>query len=149
MKIQKITHNKKDYLELLLIGDEQESMIDRDLETGDLFLLKDEGEARGVCVATRKGDSLYELCNIAVLPSHQRKGYGKAMIEFLFHYYSDCRTLQLGTGDSPATLDFYHALGFREFGREKDHFLKYYDHPIYEGGTQLVDMVCLRRDRSL
>ena len=37
MKIQKITHNKKDYLELLLIGDEQESMIDRYLETGDLF----------------------------------------------------------------------------------------------------------------
>ena len=85
MKIQKITHNKKDYLELLLIGDEQESMIDRYLETGDLFLLKDEGEARGVCVATRKGDSLYELCNIAVLPSKRIwEGNDRISLSLLF-----------------------------------------------------------------
>ena len=39
MSIQKITANKKDYLDLLLLADEQEDMIDHYLERGDLFVL--------------------------------------------------------------------------------------------------------------
>ena len=35
--IIKISRNKKQYLDLLLLGDEQETMIDRYLERGDLF----------------------------------------------------------------------------------------------------------------
>ena len=43
MEILKITSGKKKYLELLLLGDEQESMIDRYLERGDMFVLDDCG----------------------------------------------------------------------------------------------------------
>ena len=39
MEIRKITSCKKDYLPLLLLGDEQESMIDRYLERGTLYAL--------------------------------------------------------------------------------------------------------------
>ena len=46
MTIQKITGDKKRYLPLLLLGDEQESMIDRYLERGTMFVLFD-GGARG------------------------------------------------------------------------------------------------------
>ena len=42
MEICRIQHHKKDYLELLLLGDEQESMIDRYLERGDMYVLYDE-----------------------------------------------------------------------------------------------------------
>lgn len=148
MEIKSIKDNKKDYLDLLLIGDEQEAMIDRYLERGDLFLLEENGTAKALCVVTREGEFLYELCNIAVLPECRRKGYGRCLIEFIFRHYPNCQTLQLGTGDSPATLDFYRALGFQEYAREKKHFLIHYDHPIYEGGKQLTDMVRLHRERE-
>jgi hypothetical protein len=49
MKIEKITHNKKKYLDLLLLADEQEDMIDTYLEPGDLFALFDE-DVRALCV---------------------------------------------------------------------------------------------------
>ena len=38
-EICKIETNKKKYLDLLLLADEQESMIDRYLERGDMFVM--------------------------------------------------------------------------------------------------------------
>ena len=42
MKIQKVTSDKKEYLDLLLLADEQEDMIDRYLERGEMFILTDD-----------------------------------------------------------------------------------------------------------
>lgn len=41
MEIRRVQHHKKDYLKLLLLADEQESMIDRYLERGDMYALYD------------------------------------------------------------------------------------------------------------
>lgn len=49
--IIQIETNKKQYLDLLLLADEQESMIDRYLERGEMFVLEDNG-AKAVCVAS-------------------------------------------------------------------------------------------------
>ena len=51
--IVKISRNKKQYLDLLLLGDEQEIMIDRYLERGDLFVLEDNG-IKAVCVVNKR-----------------------------------------------------------------------------------------------
>ena len=51
------------------------------------------------------------------------------------------RRLLAGTGDSSLTVPFYESCGFRECGRVKDFFLENYDHPIFEAGRQLTDMV--------
>ena len=59
--IVKISRNKKQYLDLLLLGDEQEIMIDRYLERGDLFVLEDNG-IKAVCVVT-----LLHFIKVAVL----------------------------------------------------------------------------------
>lgn len=61
MEIRKIDYNKKEYLELLLLADEQESMVDRYLERGDLYVLYDEGVVKAVCVVTEEGEDLLEL----------------------------------------------------------------------------------------
>lgn len=37
MEIKKVISDKKEFLELLLLADEQESMVDRYLERGDMF----------------------------------------------------------------------------------------------------------------
>ena len=144
MKIRNVTHNKKAYMDLLLLADEQEDMIDRYLERGDMFVLED-GGVLAECVVTREGDGVYELKNIAVAPDCQRRGYGKQLIEFAFSYYGDCERMLVGTGDVPSSLGFYHSCGFTESHRVKNFFTDHYDHPMFEDGKQLVDMVYLKR----
>ena len=43
MKIRKVENDKKRYLDLLLLADEQENMIDRYLERGTMYVLEDDG----------------------------------------------------------------------------------------------------------
>mgnify|MGYP003324473511 CR=1 FL=1 len=41
---------------------------------------------------------------------------------------------------------FYKKCGFREHHRVKNFFTDNYDHPIFECGAQLVDMIYLRKE---
>lgn len=147
MKIIKTDRDKKRYLELLLLGDEQESMIDRYLEKGDMYVLQEEGKAAGVCVVTAESEEILELKNIAVAPEYQHQGWGKRMIDFLEQtYVGSFRILQAGTGDVPATVLFYEACGFHRAHVIPDFFIRNYDHPIFECGKQLKDMVYFQKE---
>lgn len=134
-------------MDLLLLADEQEDMILRYLDRGDMFILLD-GGVKGECVVTREAEGIYELKNIAVEPKEQRKGYGKMLAEFAFRQYPDCKTMLVGTGDVPSSLGFYHACGFIESHRVKNFFIDNYDHIMIEDGIQLRDMVYLKRSRE-
>lgn len=143
---KEIIDNKKKYLSLLLLADEQESMIDTYLERGRLYVLED-GGVRAVCVVTDEGDGVLEIKNLAVSPPWQRCGYGRAFVEYIRRRYRGAfHTLQVGTGNSPLTIPFYEACGFVKSHRVRNFFIDHYDHPIYEGGVRLVDMIYLRRD---
>ena len=148
MYIVQITEKKKQYLDLLLLADEQEEMIDRYLERGDMFVLQDEHKkAIAVAVVTVEGDNVVELKNLAVLKEEQGKGYGKRMIEYVCKFYSEkYRMLFDGTGDVDVTVGFYKHCGFTYSHRVKNFFIENYDHPIYEDGVQLKDMVYLSRN---
>lgn len=144
MKIEQVLDNKKQYIELLLLADEQENMIDKYLEKGDMFALFDD-DLKSICVVSNEGNRTFEIKNIATKPKYQREGYGKKLIEYVKEYYSDrCDTLLVGTGDSDLTIPFYKSCGFVESHRLKNFFTDNYDHPMYEGGKQLVDMVYLK-----
>lgn len=146
MEIRQINEGKKRWLSLLLLGDEQEDMVDRYLERGEMFLLTD-GEAQAVGVVTQEENGTFELKNLAVASPWQRKGYGFAMVKFLLERYRFLgRSLLVGTGESPLTLPFYEKCGFCISHRVPDFFLRNYDHPIYEAGRQLTDLVYLRRE---
>lgn len=148
MEIRKITENKKEYLPLLLLGDEQEDMIDRYLTRGELYLLTDNG-AKAVCVVTDEGGGVLELKNIAVQPNAQRQGYGRQLLSFIEKNYCESfSVLQAGTGDSPLTTRFYEACGFTRSHEIPHFFTDHYDHPIFEGGNQLVDMVYFQKKLS-
>lgn len=146
MNIKKITNNRKQFLELLLIADEQESMIDAYIDDGDMFILE-EGNVVAESIVVRLSEGIYEIKNIAVLPLYQRKGYGKTIIEYIFNYYKDLDTLYVGTGDSPNTIGFYEKCGFIKSHIKKNFFLDNYDHQIFEGNIQLVDMIYLKRNK--
>lgn len=146
MNITKLTHNKKQYIELLLLADEQESMIDRYLERGEMFVLDDDG-VKAVCVVTDEGKGVCELKNIAVAPGSQRQGYGKKLINYLFTYYSGkYNRMIVGTGDVPSATGFYKSCGFEYSHRIENFFTDNYDHQMIEDGVLLKDMVYLKRE---
>ena len=119
--------------------------IDRYLERGTMYVLEEEG-VKAECVVTDEGNGVLELKNIAVQPDFQGRGYGKALLDFLVDTYAGAfAVLQVGTGESPATLSFYESCGFCRHHRIKNFFTDFYDHPILECGVQLVDMIYLQR----
>ena len=146
MEIREITENKKEYLSLLLAADEQEDMIDRYLDEGRMFVLDDDG-VKCECVITDEGDGVLEIKNIATDPEYRGKGYAKALIDFIIREFRDrYSVLQVGTGDSPLTIPFYEKCGFVRSHTVPHFFKDNYDHPIYECGVLLDDMVYLRRN---
>ena len=146
MEFRQIKQNKKQFLDLLLLADEQEDMIDRYLEAGEMFVALDP-EVVGQCVVCDLGDGVWELKSLSVYPQAQGKGYGKALVEFVLERYRGRgHTLLVGTGDSPLTVPFYEKCGFTEHHRVKNFFTDHYDHPIIEAGVRLVDMVYFSRE---
>lgn len=145
MEIREIKDNKKKYLSLLLLADEQEDMIDKYIEKGTMYVLDDDG-VKCECVITDEGNDILEIKNIATEPDCQGKGYGKQLIDFIASKYKEQYSiLQVGTGDSPLTIPFYEKCGFVRTHSVKNFFTDNYDHPIYEGGVQLVDMIYLQK----
>lgn len=145
MKILKVENDKKRYIDLLLLADEEEKMIDRYLERGDMYILDDNG-IKAECVVTNEGNGVLEIKNIAVFPQYQGQNYGKKLIEFIIEKYSkDYLVIQVGTGDSLTTIPFYEKCGFKKSHIIKDFFIKNYDKPIIENGVQLIDMVYLKK----
>ena len=146
MKIEQINENKKRFLDLLLLADEQEDMIDKYLSNGDLFALYDDG-LKSVCVVAPVNETTCELKNIATYEEYQGKGYGRALIKFVFNFYKNSyKTMLLWTGDVPWILSFYESCGFEKSHRIKNFFTDNYDHPMFDGDIQLVDMVYLKKD---
>lgn len=148
-EIKKVDENRKKYIDLLLLADEQESMIDKYIDKGDMFVLNVNAFAVAECIVVNNGKGEYEIKNIAVVPEKQGKGYGKKLVEFVFSYYNDCEIMYVGTGDSDLTIPFYESCGFEESHRVKNFFTDNYDKPIFESGKQLIDMVYLMRKKEL
>ncbi len=146
MEIVKINDSDKTkYMELLLIADEQVSMIEKYLYRGEMFALCDD-DVKAICIVTQEQSGVYEIKNIVTVPEYQRKGYGQQLISFIADYYKESHNeLYVGTGDSPMILQFYEKCGFEKSHIIKNFFIDNYDHPMYENGQQLVDMIYLKR----
>lgn len=72
-------------MDLLLIADEQISMIEKYLYRGDMFALYDD-DIRALCVITQEQPGIFELKNIVTVPKYRRKGYGQKLIAFIVDY---------------------------------------------------------------
>lgn len=146
MEVRIIENNKKEFLELLLLADEQESMIDKYLYMGEMFALYD-GDLKSVCVVTKEDSNEYELKNLATYEKYQGRGYGDSLVKYIFEYYKGkCKTMIVGTGNSGLTIPFYQHCGFKISHEVKDFFIDNYDKTIFENGVQLVNMFYLRKN---
>ncbi|MCL2695484.1 MAG: GNAT family N-acetyltransferase [Clostridiales bacterium] len=146
MEIKIIKEDKKQFLDLLLLADEQESMIDKYLARGDLFALYDNG-LKSVCVVTGESAGVCELKNIATYEKWHGLGYASRLIQYISAYCKDkYKTMLVGTGEIPWILRFYEKNGFALSHRIPNFFTDNYDRPLFENGVQLVDMVYLKKE---
>lgn len=146
IQFQKIEQQKKRYLFLLLLADEQESMIDRYLEQGTMYVMRKAETVIGVCVVLPISETELEVKNLAIAEEQQGNGYGRRFLEWIAkQYQGTAEWLILGTGDSPKTIPFYEKCGFVQYQRIPHFFSQNYDHPIWEDGVLLDDMVYLRK----
>jgi len=144
--IDEISKNKEKFMDLLLLGDEQEDMIKKYLDRGALFALYD-GDLKTTAVVTKEDENTYEIKNIATYAQYQGNGYGKTMIKYIIEKYKDkCKILLVGTGENDNILSFYKNCGFSYSHTVKDFFVNNYDHEIFEDGKQLIDMIYLKME---
>ena len=145
MNVAIINDNKKAFLDLLLLADEQEDMIDKYLDRGTLFALYDD-DLKSICVVTSEGNNTFEIQSLATYPQFQRKGYARYLINHVCDYYRDKgTTMILGTGDTPVIIRFYENSGFVISHRLENYFIEHYNEPIFEHGVQLQDKVYMKR----
>ena len=146
MEIREIRENKTAFMDLLLIGDEDESMINRYIEQSTLFVVYDSGSPASLCAVMKIDSDTIEIKNLATYSKYQNKGYASALLDFVYDKYkNECKSLILGTGENEKTLRFYKKRGFVEFDRVKNFFIDNYSHAIFEDGKQLTDMIYLKK----
>ena len=80
MEIVRVDNDRKRYIDLLILADEEEQMIDKYLSRGDMYVAIDEGKAIAVIVVTDEGKGTLEIKNLAVAPDRQGQGIGREMV---------------------------------------------------------------------
>lgn len=143
-KIETGVLNKQDYVDLLLLADPSEEMIARYLSDGEMSVLSVDEQVICAAVVTKVSDTACELKNLAVAAGEQRKGYGRAMVRFLFEHYGARFDVML-VGTTPAGMGFYRKLGFA-YSHTVQGFFFSYPKPVYEDGERCVDMLYLKKD---
>ena len=145
--IKEITQEKKQVLELLLLADPSQEMVERYLEKGILLVYEERGEKIGEIVLYPVAPGEWEIKNIAVAPKAQKRGIGRLLLQAAQSRCLPGDRLIVGTADiSRGAVRFYESCGFRRHHLVKNFFTDNYDHPIYEHGVRLVDMVYLQRE---
>ena len=146
--IKEVKNNKKRYIDLLLLADEQENMIDEYLERGQMFVLKDNEDVIAEAVVTYERPGVYELKNLATNPEFQKKGYARMLVKYIFENIPDYKTIYVGIGDGTEAVSFYEKCGFTKSHKVENFFTDNCDKPIIDNGIQLVDMLYLKKDKD-
>ncbi len=97
MKIREVKENKKQFLSVLLLADEQENMIDRYLkETLCMCLMITVIKAKWELLRRNTTGLLKQ--RRATEPEYEGKGYAKALIDFIVKEYLQLFGFTVGTG---------------------------------------------------
>lgn len=136
------------YLNLLLIGDEDEKIVKSYINEGSLFTIVYKKKEVGVvqCL-TDEEESAVEVKNIGLKEAYRGKGIGSKVIKKLEVLYerNQYSKMIVGTADSSLeNIAFYKKAGFYKRGVKKNFFLQYVP-PIHENGLQAIDMIMFEK----
>lgn len=132
-------------MELLLLADPSEDKVRSYLSGSKCFVASSNGAVVGACVVQPLGAGAHELMSIAVQPTHQKSGYGTALLKWIIEFFrkSGASQIEVGTGTFGYQLAFYQRHGFRVTSIDHDFFVNNYSEPIFENGIQHFDMLRL------
>jgi GNAT superfamily N-acetyltransferase len=130
---------------LLLEADPSIEKVNEYVRESRCFVATVDAAVIGVYVVRKTASDAYELMNISVAQSHQKKGIGTELLKHAIALVRELRArcLTVGTVSFGYYLTFYQRAGFRVISIDKDFFLKNYTEPMYENGIQLKDMLRL------
>ncbi len=131
LAIRRVVDDKREFMDLLLIGDESADMIVRYLEPGSLHVGSMDNKDIAVIVTVENDDGSVEIKNLGVDAAFRRSGIGSKMLEYVEKLYPDKKII-LGTGETPSTLRFYRSCGYRYSHRIPNFFTDNYPNPIVE-----------------
>ena len=101
LEIRRLDAGKRAYMDLLLLADPDQSMIDRYLDEGDMYVLLAGGRPVCEAVVTARPDGACELKNLATAEPEQNKGYAGRMLNYLFKVYAPLYPeMYVGTSDT-------------------------------------------------
>jgi len=143
MRIERITSDKKRFLELLLLADPCEEMVEKYID-GEMYALYDGDEAVCECVMHERADGQIELKNLATRPDRQKQGFASALVREMFRLYAG-RYQKMYVGTSGAE-SFYESLGFAYAYTDEGFFVRNYPEPVIDNGVQCIDMTYFSKD---
>lgn len=139
--------NRSRYLDYLLLADENEIVVNKYINDGEMYSIHFKNDIVGVVLFTYHSNQVVELKNIALDPKYRGRGLGKVVIAEAFKKFKrkGISKVIAGTANSSiGNLAFYQKVGFRMVEIKKD-FFKNYPEPIFEDGIRAIDMVVFER----
>ena len=103
------SESKAQYRDLLLLADEDWTMVMRYLTEASVYVLVEDGDntPRALIALVATDSNTIEVKALAVHPTFQRQGYGRRMLDFAVELArGKAQRLLVGTGDAPTTLPF-------------------------------------------
>ncbi len=143
INIKKITSEKKEYMNLLLLSDPSEEMINKYLDKSDMFVLSVNGVAVSEIVIAKTSETTCEIKNLATAIEYRNRGFAKQLLQYIFQNYKmQFPTMLVGT----AIPSFYEIFGFQYSHTIDNFFTKNYSAPVMDGNKKIVDLVYLKKD---
>ncbi|WP_067842005.1 GNAT family N-acetyltransferase [Amphibacillus sediminis] len=133
--------SRNNYLELLLMADENIDMVKSYMNEGELYLIQTNHQDIGIALFTFPEHRTVELKNFAFAQDFRGKGFGKQTIQEarqLFKTRGYQKMIVATANSSIANIAFYQKVGFRLTHVELD-FFNHYHPPIYEYGIKAQD----------
>lgn len=141
--LEKVVGSRESYLSHLLLADENESIVRRYMNSGDLYAIKCGENFAGVALLIAQSTTTIELKNIAIIPEFRGRGIGRVALQIISTICGSqgYTTILVGTANSSIdNIVFYQKSGFRMETIEKN-FFDSYPEPIYENGIRALDML--------
>jgi ribosomal protein S18 acetylase RimI-like enzyme len=142
MIIRRIDENKEAFRELLMLADPEWAVVKKYLDGGEMYALFEGETPVSEAVVTVQEDGACELKNLATDPAYWRRGYARALVEYLAREMAG-RFDRMYVGTSGPEL--YERMGFSRAYTVKNFFMDNYSEPIYDEGELCVDMFYLVR----
>lgn len=145
-EIKQITNHKDYPYDLLLLADETVAAINKYVFDSMVFVVQEKQRPIAVFCLYPIDSNTLEIKNIAVAASHQNRGLGSKILQYIQETYcAQYPNLIVGTADCGFDqIRFYERNGFVQYGVRANFFIENYEQPIYENGQLLKDMVLLK-----